>query len=362
MAKPGRWWKRLLVVAAVPLFLALFVFVLLDPVVEWQVRRSMEKVFVPWYRVTFDDASLRPLPPRLVLTNLKVIKDSAGGAEKPYIANDKMELSVRGRELLAGRFVGLMQITGAHLNFIAANNPDEAQLHSEVPDMLNKVVASIPLTVDRIEVRSSELTVVDKDSGDIPPLRIHSAEGAFENLAPRQAVKRGAPSSYALSAKVQQTGTMSVFVTADPVEKERYFAGQAAIADFDLVQLGPKFAKETGVTIARGSLDVTAELECRDGKITGNVKPVFKNLKLSPGKPGPGPAINAAVADAAFKSLGPSGKASLSAPISFQGDLDGPQSSLWSTLAGLVRRSFQAGIAEGLQRAQNPQGKEKSNR
>lgn len=353
-SRAERWAraKRLWAIALTGAVLALVGLGAMDPFARWQTQRRMDAIFAPAYRVTLGDARLHPLKGSLVLENVKVIKDSAGGAGTPWVQYDQMELKIRGEELRAFRVVGLLAFTGLKMNLIASHDPEKAQLASEVPGLLDRLAAAIPVTVDRIEVRGGEVTLVDEASSDFPGLHLGSIEAAFENLAPEAALDRGSPSTFAISARVQESATFSAFFTADPLEKTRFFAGQAMLADFNLEELGPVFARTSGVSIARGRLDLAAEVECRAGKLQGGVRPVFKNLKLVAGKPGPGPAIDAAIANGAFKVLAREDgvRAALSSAIPIRGNIDGPQAAIWPTVVSIVRQSFASGIAEGLQR------------
>lgn len=348
-----RWYerKKFWVPALIVVALLLLVFFGLDPVIEWQTRKRLA-VLQPEYQVTFEDVSFRPTRLSFVLKGLKVMKQSAGGEKLPYFSAGRVETRVYGRELLNLHLVVQVEVDEPRLNLISAKREEEQQLEPEVPDLSEKLEKMLPLSVDRIQVRNAALLFTDKTNPDFPNVWVHRVDGTVENLATRAALARGEPTTIALSGTLQESGELSVFLTADPLAKGLYFAGRANIANFELKELSKTMASKTGVSASEGTLDLFAEFDCRAGQLKGGIKPVLKNVKVVKAKPGLGNAVKAVLADAAVKVLSDRvvGREALATVIPLRGDINKPDLQLWPAVVGVLRNAFVIGVSEGYAR------------
>ena len=342
-----RYWVPPLIILALVVIAA----IALDPIVEWQTRERL-KMFEPRYRVTFEDASLAPFKLRYVMKGLKVVRQSAGADELPYVQVERMEAGIYGKELLHGHLVINIEVDKPRLNLIAAKQEDEQQLDPKIPDLAEKLAEAIPLTVDRIQVRKAALLFTDKTNEDFPKVWIHDVDGTLENLSTRAALSRGEPTAIALSGTIQESGALSVFLTADPLAKGLYFAGRANITGFELKELSKVMASKTGVTASRGTLDMYAEFDCRAGKLEGGVKPVLKDVEVEQGKPGLVNGVKAVLADAAINLLTDDAKNRdvVATVVPLQGDLTNPDIQLWPAVVGVLRNAFVVGVTESYSR------------
>ena len=348
-----RWFqkKRFWLPPVILLSLFFILFFALDPIVEWQTRERL-KILEPRYKVTFEDASLNPLKLNYVLEGLKVMRTSAGGEEMPYVAVERVQLGVYGRELLHGHLVATIQVDKPRLNLIAAKAEKEQQLDPKIPDLSEKLEKIMPLKVDRVQVREAALLFTDKTKPDFPKIWIHKVDATLENLATRAALARGEPTSVAVSGTIQESGELSAFLTADPLAKGLFFAGRASIQNFELNELSKTMASETGLSVSEGTLDLFAEFDCRAGQLEGGVKPVLKNVKVVKGKPGLGNAVKAVLADAAVKVLSDrvDQRDAVATVIPLRGDINNPGIQLWPAVIGVLRNAFVIGVSESYAR------------
>lgn len=342
-----RYWLPPLIILVLLAILA----VALDPIVEWQTRERL-KMLEPRYKVTFEDASLSPFKLRYVMKGLKIERQSAGGDALPYVQVERLEAGLYGRELLHFHLVMSIEVDKPRLNLIAAKQEEEQQLDPKIPDLAEKLAEAIPLTVDRIQVRKAALLFTDKTNEDFPNVWIHEVDGTLENLSTRAALARGEPTSIALSGTIQESGELSVFLTADPLAKGLFFAGRANVTGFELKELSKVMASKTGVTASQGTLDLFAEFDCRDGKLEGGVKPVLKNVEVEKARPGIGNAIKAAIADAAVNILSDrvGERDAVATVVPLRGDIVNPELQLWPAVIGVLRNAFVIGVSESYAR------------
>lgn len=352
-ASRRRWFqkKRFWLPPVMLLALFLILAVALDPIVEWQTRERL-KIFEPRYKVTFEDASLQPFKLNYVLKGLKVMRQSAGGQELPYVSVERTQLGIYGRELLHMHLVATVEVDKPRLNLIAAKAEKEQQLDPKIPDLSEKLLKIMPLTVDRVQVRDAAMLFTDKTKPEFPNIWIHRVDATLENLATRAALARGEPTSVALSGTIQESGELSAFLTADPLAKGLYFAGRASVLNFELKELSKTMASESGLSVSEGTLDLFAEFDCRAGQLEGGIKPVLKNVKVVKGKPGLGNAVKAVLADAAVKVLSDrvGQRDAVATVIPLRGDINKPQVQLWPAVIGVLRNAFVIGVSESYAR------------
>lgn len=350
-SRQKRYWVPPLVL--VVLFLVLFFG--LDPVVEWQTRERLNKVFSPRYLVSFEDASLRPTRLTYVLKGLELKRQSAGGDDLPYLRAERVEVGVYWRELLHFHVVATARVDHGRINLIAAKQEQEQQLEPKIPDLRAKLEAMMPLTIDRLQLRDAAMLFVDKTNENFPKVWVHHVEATVENLATRAALARGEPTTVAMSGTIQESGELSVFLTADPLAQGLYFAGRLNIAGLELKELSKAMASETGVTASEGTLDLFAEFDCRAGKLEGGVKPILKDVKVVKGKPGLGNAVKAVLADAAVKLLSDEND-TVATVVPLRGDLTSPELQLWPAVIGVIRNAFVIGVSQSYARLPPPEG------
>jgi hypothetical protein len=201
-----------------------------------------------------------------------------------------------------------------------------------------------------VVLKDAGISFTSRDKTYFPVVRLSRVDGTLESLVPASAKAHGAPTSMALSGTLQDGGALSIFLTADPLEKERFFAGRVAVDRFDLSTIKRVMAAETGLAVERGTLDLSAVFECRDGQLKGGVRPSFRDTQVVAGKPGLDHEISALVVDGALKALSKDDDGKMSTVIPIRADLDHPDFQVWPLVTRVLKKAFKAGVDEGLRR------------
>jgi len=348
-----RWWA--LIVA--PIILAVAVVIAFDPLVEWYTRRTLAKV--KGYTITLGDVHLQPTKLNVALEELKIMKKSAGGEERPMVFVEHLEMGLLWKELLHKNLVGKVYVENGKVNLIAAKAKEDQQV--ELPDLAKQLDALLPLRLDRIDARRCELTFIDKTKKEVPKVWLHEIEATVENLSTRAALARGEPTVVAMSSKLQKTGELSAYVTADPLAKGLWFSGQVKAVGLDMVEFHDLIASNSGLALSKGELDVFIEFDARGDKLTGGVRPILKNAEVIQAKPGIGNWFKDVLADAAIDLLSDRvpGRNAVATSIPIEGDLTKPDIQLWPTVLGVIRNAFVAGIESSFENLPPPKSKEK---
>ena len=356
--KRNRWW---LVAPGFLGVVAVVAFFGLQPLVDWKTRQGLT-VF-EGYTTTYERARLQPIRLNYRLTGVKIMKDSAGGAAEPFAAWDSLEFGLDWRELLHRHIVATLDVVKPQVHLIAARDRAQRQLDPEIPDFAAKLEAALPLKVARIAVHDGVVSFVDKTEPDFPRVWLHGIDATLENLATRAALAKDEPTILALSATAQKSAEVSAYITADPLAKGLFFSGRFRVANLELTEFKGILASETGLQFDRGTLEVFAEFDCRDGTLAGGVKPVIKNAHVVQGKPGLVNLVKTVLADVALPIFSDrvGGRDAVATVIPISGRVTGPTAQLWPTIIGVVRNAFVQGVSESFAhlpppKAEAPQG------
>ena len=345
-----RWWALI----AAPFVLFFVVFVAFDPLVEWMTQRTLSKV--KGFTITYQDAKLQPTKLNYAITELKVIKGTAGGDKRPMVYVEKAEVGLHWKELLHGNLVAKVSVDGPKVNLIQAKAKSEQQTN-ELPELAKQLNELMPLRVDRIQVRRGEVTFVDKTQKEVPKVWLHGMEVTVENLATRAALARGEPTVVALSSGLQKKGELSAYITADPLAKGLWFSGQVKAVGLDMREFHDLIVSRTGFTLDEGTLDVFAEFDCRKNNLTGGIRPILKNPKVKQVEGGVANWFKATLADVAIDIFSDrvGNRNAVATTIPIEGNLKaGPEIQLWPTIFGVVRNAFVAGVTESFERLPPP--------
>ena len=234
-----------------------------------------------------------------------------------------------------------------------ANSPEGKNAQparpSEVVD-LNELLHKItPLDVDHIDILDGEVAFVDTSRQERPELWLHDLQLSVENLTNRVRLTEGRPVLLTASATLARSGALSILVTADPFEKGLTFSGRAAIVGLQTAELYRFIKPATKLQAPEGTIDIFVEFDCRNGQLTGGVKPVLKNVKIRPDDKGFFTTLKAWATDLAIKLFSDrvQDRNAVATVIPIKGTLTGPDVDLWPAIFGVMRNAFVEGLTSG---------------
>jgi len=223
------------------------------------------------------------------------------------------------------------------------------QRAADVIDLARELRKVTPLDVDHIDILDGQVAFVDTSRVERPELWLHDLQLSVENLVTRLHLADGRPALLTATGTVARSGKMTIFVTAEPFEKGLTFSGRAAVVGLQTAELYRFIQPATKMQAPEGTVDIFVEFDCRNGVLTGGVKPVMKNVKVRPANKSPFTVIKAWAADVAVKIFSdrvePRNAVATVVPI--KGELTGPDVQLWPTIMGVLRNAFVEGLTSG---------------
>jgi len=324
--------------------LVVVVRLILDPVAAHYTRRALEGM--PDFKGSFEHVHVGILPPSYTITHLKLIEARGGLWKEPLVYAERVRAEILWRKLLERSLVARTRIDGPKVTIARAH---ERKAKEAGPSLGEQLRQMSPLTIDRVEVRDGEVLWAESPAKDAPRIWLHDIEAAVENFATRPALAKGRPTILTLSAIVQKSGRLTTFVSADPFAKALTFAGRASIERLDLRDLYAFLAEKANMQARKGTFDLFAEFEAKNGTLTGGVKPVLKNVDFAPTDKGLVDKLKAWLADKAVELASDRvpGRNAVATVIPIRGTLDNPHAQLMPAVLGVIRNAFVVGLTSG---------------
>jgi Domain of Unknown Function (DUF748) len=352
-----RWRRGFLIGALVVVVLAVVTRLILDPVAAHFTRRVLAHDLTG-YRGAFEYVHVALLPPSFTITHLKIIEHPKGVWKEPLFYADRVNVGIAWRKLIHAAVVARIRVDGPKI--VIARDHERKQ-KEEVPGLGAQAQKISPLRLDRVEIRDGEILYAESPASGSPRLWLHGIEAAIENIATREALAEGRPTTTTVSAVVQKSGQLTAFVSADPFAKGLTFAGRVSLEHLDLRDLYSFLAEKSDVQAKRGTLELFAEFQAKDGHLTGGVKPVLENVEIGPADGKLVDRLKAWFADKAVELASDRvpGRKAVATVIPIRGTVSNPHVQLVPAILGVVRNAFVVGLTSGFAYVPPPVAEEK---
>jgi hypothetical protein len=339
---------------------------LVDPLATWATRRALDNL--PGFRGTFDRVHVSVVPLRYRISKLKIFELPLRKGKAPILYARYVEAGMQWRDLLRGELAAVARVEDAKATILLQEEVTPKDIVAEkikqkippplrIDEALRKL---FPFRINRLEVMDSEALVIDTESKGRPRLWVHDIEATVENFATRDKLTRGKPTTVAMRGKLQRSGDLTAYVSADLLANRITFAGQARIANLQLAELHEwVVAKSKDLSIPKGQFEAFTSFECENGQIKGGVKPILTNVDVEAQNGGLGAKLKEALADATVKLVSDRvpGREAVATLIPFEGSIQKPQVQPWPAIIATIRNSFVEGLSASFENLPPPEAK-----
>jgi hypothetical protein len=326
---------------------AVVIRLVVDPLATHFTRRQLDEL--QGYRGELGRVHVTLLPPGYTVTRLKLWEDPSGSPHAPLFYAERIRVGLAWRELLHGRLVGNARVEQAKAIIARREAEAKPKRPSPAPDLAPQLERITPLRIARVEVMRSELLFRDLTEPARPAVWLHRLDAAVENLATRPGLEHGRPTTLSAHGALGQSGDVSLFVSADPFAEPLSFAGRFEVRGFRAAELYDLVEPKTKLQTPEGTIDLFVEFVCRNGVVTGGIKPVLKNLKVEAADPSVWKRLEAWAADKALHLFSDrvAERNAVATVIPIEGKLTDPDIQLWPAIFGVIRNAFVQGLSSG---------------
>jgi hypothetical protein len=204
--------------------------------------------------------------------------DSATGKQSPFVDARQIDLSLEWRALFHGSLVGRLTVESPHLRFIKekVELKDVAKDTTDFRILLRKFM---PIKVNKFEILNGSIHYIDETSSPKVDVALTEAHIVATNLQNAYDSTEVLPAAVTTEALVYE-GTLKFNMKLNPLAYQPTFDLNARIDNTNLVLLNDFFKAYGKFDVNRGTFGLYTEVAAKDGKFTGYVKPLIKDLDV----------------------------------------------------------------------------------
>lgn len=320
----------------------------LPPLLKDYVNRRLGEIHGYYGHV--DDIDVHLFRGAYVIKHLKLMKDN-GKVKTPFLAADRVDLSVEWHALFDGAFVGEMEFEHAQLNFV--KGPTKAQSQESIDHSWMPAVDKLfPLKFNKVEITDGAIHY--RDTNHDPPVDIYidRVKAVATNLTNSKDISDNLFAVIEARGFAMKEAPVEVHVETNPNARDTNFDLNASLRDLRLVELNRLVKAYGGFDFEEGMLQADTELAASHGRIQGYVKPIFKNVKIfsfEEDKKKPLKALWEMIVGAVGKLFTNHEEHQMATTIPLKGSIGNPGTSTLAVIGGLFRNAFVQALKPGVE-------------
>ncbi len=222
-----------------------------------------------------------------VINDIKIWETDSSSYSKdsfPFFKANAIDLSLEWKSLFRGRIVGKVQMTNPVINF-TQKPVDTSNIKSDTADFRELVRNIMPLTINYFKIKNGEIHYIDRYTSpkvDLLMNRIFSTATNLSNVSNKDTLL---PSHIHADGKAYD-GLFRLDINLDPLNKIPTFDFNAELTDLNLVKVNDFLKAYAYMDVSAGTFSIYTEFAAKNGKFSGYIKPLIKEIKIDPWSPG----------------------------------------------------------------------------
>lgn len=258
------------------------------------------------------------------------------GIPAPFVKADLIDLSVQWGALFSGSLVGEIEIYRPVVNFGANQTGTEVDWTGQVKELM-------PIQINRFSVNDGEVAYRDFESDPEVVISLDNLQIEATNFSNVEAKEDSLPSIINVSAVSIGDGKLNAYARANVLKEIPDFDLDFSLEDVSLPALNDLSEAYANLDFEEGSFDLYVEMAVADGILEGYLRPIMTNVKIFDIEEDTDNVLSAIWEGAAevvtsiFQNQ-PKDRFATQAPL--EGDLNDPETSVWTTIANILRNTF----------------------
>lgn len=292
-------------------------------------------------------------------------RDTVTQKQSPFFSARAIDLSVEWKALFHGSIVGELIFERPVITF-TKDKVEPADVKKDSSDFNDLLDDLMPLQVNRFEINNGQLRYRDLTTKPRVDVSMTDMRVVALNL------RNSYDSSSLLPAKVMARanvyeGTFEMNVNLNPWAERPTFDLNADLKNTNLVLLNDFFKAYAKIDVNKGTFGMYTEVASKQGRFTGYVKPIIKDLDVLGEEDRDDNLFRKlweAVMGGAGKLLENKPNDQVATKIPFEGDLNQPDTDVWTTVVNVLQNAFVRAIQPAIDNEINiasvgAEGKEK---
>lgn len=277
-----------------------------------------------------------------MIHDIKIVKMSEA-VQVPFFESRRVDLALDWNALLNGALRGKIVIASPRLNFIDAPTEEEEQTGAGQPwlAMLDQL---FPFRIDSAEVIDGEVHFHAFHVQPQVDVYLSDVNATLTNLSNAKGSVDPLVATVTADGTAMDTGRFSFELDFDPRSYRPTFDLAFQLLDLDVVRLDALTRAYGDFDFAEGRFDLVIEAAARNGFLDGNVKPLFRNLKVLSIRDfkhdDPLQILWEAIVGATQTIFKNQSRDQFGTSFAIQGDLDDPRMSILEIIGNTLRNAF----------------------
>ncbi len=338
--------NRIMLIVAISILL-IFARLALSPIILHFVQKKLNEI--PEYKATVESVSINLYRGSYQINKVKLIKVNTK-LPVPFFAANSIEFTVEWNVLFHGHLVAEVKATDPVLNFVIDPKGKNEQL--TINDQWRTIVTKLfPLPFNKITLLNGEIYF--KSYNSKPPFELYIKNISAELNNMRQITGDQNKLFAYLNAKgtAMDNADTKLMMQLNPFIEQPTFLLKGWLTNMNIKETNNFLSHYTKIKVSRGLFSLYVEAAAEKNKIKGYAKPIFKNLKIAtPDSKNTNPIeslYNGAVQLIAKILENPKQK-TVATKIMISGNINNPDTSLFSIIGYLLRHAFIQALLPGI--------------
>jgi hypothetical protein len=268
--------RRLLIFAAVLSLLVAGVRLALPSTLRWYVNRTIDQS--PLYDGEVGDIDVSLWRGAYVIKDIRLNK-TTGNVPVPLFAAKRVDLAIQWDALMAGEVVGRIVLDQPELNFVDGKRQGEDQTGAGGP-WLKMINDLFPFRINRLLVYGGSIHF--RAFATTPPLdaSLSEVEASIENLTNIHEEITPLIATVKATALAMGHAKVEYEMKVDPFSYKPTFQMALRLLGLDVTKTNDIARAYGAFDFEDGWFDLVVELDAKEGRLDGYVKPLFRNLKV----------------------------------------------------------------------------------
>ncbi len=306
---------------------------------------------VEGYSGRVEDVDLALWRGAMAVDDVRITRTTDEGGNEPFFDCDRMQVTIEWKSLMKGSLVAEGDLFRPVVNLVQAKEEDEQQLGTETkwPTFLADVypfdINTFRVHDGTIRVRTPEISVEDA-------LVAHNVQAVLSNLTNVVDSGKETFAQFRVNAAVLGDAPLRVAGAVNPIAEEPTFDVNFQLESVNLKDMNPWLRQYAKADAEAGTFQLYMEIAAADGGFKGYAKPLMQDVDIYGSQEQNDSLLRKAwegVVEFATNIVENDKEDQVGARVPFSGTIDDPSTSIWETIASVLRNAFVSAFARSLE-------------
>jgi hypothetical protein len=207
------------------------------------------------------------------------ISKAAGQVPVPLFAAKRVDFALEWKSLIHGKIVGRVLMQQPELNFVDAPTEDESQTGAGGP-WLQMIRDLFPFKINSAIIQDGSIHFRAYQKAKPLDVYLSKVELTIDNLTNIRDETQPLVSTVQATALAMDQAKLEYKMTLDPFSYRPTFHMALRLLSLDVTKINDLALAYGKFDFKRGWFDLVMETDSKEGRMTGYVKPLFRNLQI----------------------------------------------------------------------------------